>query len=69
MRIIYKYNLNTACTIINDCVEKFLKVDWQDGNGPVVWAEVNPEGEKHKYYILKFHYLILDINNFHLLLQ
>ena len=25
MRIIYKYNLNTACTIINDCVEKFLK--------------------------------------------
>lgn len=54
MRIIYKYNLNTACTIINDCVEKFLKVDWQDGNGPVVWAEVNPEGEKHKYYILAY---------------
>lgn len=54
MRIIYKYNLNTACTIINDCVEKFLKVDWQDGNGPVIWAEVNPEGEKHKYYILAY---------------
>lgn len=54
MRIIYKYNLNTVCTVINDCIEKFLKVDWQDGNGPVVWALVNPEGEKHNYYILAY---------------
>lgn len=54
MRVIYKYNLNTACTVINDCVKEFLKVDWQDGNGPVIWAEVDTEGKKSMYYILAY---------------
>lgn len=44
MRVIYKYNLNTVCTVINDCVKEFLKVNWQDDNGPVIWAEVDSTG-------------------------
>lgn len=47
---IYKYELGIGGSITAPIVQ-FLKVDWQNGIGPVAWAMVDDEESERTYKI------------------
>ena len=51
MKSIYKYELRGAQTKVKAPIENFLKVQWQDGTGIVVWATVNDKLPQRTYWI------------------
>ena len=51
---IYKYELGIggSVTEITAPIVQFLKVDWQNGTGPVAWAMIDEEGTERTYNIM-----------------
>lgn len=54
MKKIFKYELNVAgdMTILYAPIEQLLKVDWQDGDGAVLWAIIDDEIENKTWRII-----------------
>ena len=51
MKSIWKYELRGAQTKVVAPIEKWLKVQWQDGTGIVVWAMINDNLPKRTFWI------------------